>query len=192
MDRLPTFRYSLDAPGHLLPTKQELNKIIRDNIYRQYIQVTWIAPPGGLSPKLAFYAEHFMALRDDLIVRPSYTHRHWMRALKIPLGQFWVGSHWLRVEAEYHIPRWTGPTNSAIFKRPWSRPRSTSYSVSPSTMRSKDSTTTFSGILGTPFPSCSSIRTSDLLPCSWRMPSDSDLNHFDHPPDRTLPGWSHL
>jgi len=46
-----------------------------------------------------------MALRDDLIVRPSYTHRHWMRALKIPLGQFWVGSHWLRVEAEYHIPR---------------------------------------------------------------------------------------
>jgi hypothetical protein len=30
------------------------------------------------------------------------------------------------------------------------------------------------------------------LPCSWRMPSDSDLNHFDHPPDRTLPGWSHL
>ena len=28
-----------------------------------------------------------------------------MRALKIPLGRFWVGSHWLRVEAEYHIPR---------------------------------------------------------------------------------------
>jgi hypothetical protein len=34
IDRLPPFRYSLDAPGHLLPTRHVLNKIIRDDIYR--------------------------------------------------------------------------------------------------------------------------------------------------------------
>jgi hypothetical protein len=33
-DRLPLFRYSLDALGHLLSTRQVLNKIIRDDIYR--------------------------------------------------------------------------------------------------------------------------------------------------------------
>jgi hypothetical protein len=37
MDRLPPFRYSLDALGQLLPTGQELNRIIKDDIYRQFI-----------------------------------------------------------------------------------------------------------------------------------------------------------
>ena len=36
LDRLPPFQYSLDAPGYLLPTRQELNKII----YKQFVQVT--------------------------------------------------------------------------------------------------------------------------------------------------------
>jgi hypothetical protein len=40
MDRLPPFWYSLDAPGHLLPTRQVLNKIIKDDIYRRFIQIT--------------------------------------------------------------------------------------------------------------------------------------------------------
>jgi hypothetical protein len=54
---------------------------------------------------MAFYAEHFMDLRDGLIVRPYYTLRHWMHALRIPLGQFRVGSHILRVEADHQIDR---------------------------------------------------------------------------------------
>ena len=37
LDRLPPFQYSLDAPGHLLPVRQELNKIIREDIYKQFI-----------------------------------------------------------------------------------------------------------------------------------------------------------
>lgn len=34
MDQLPLFIYSLDAPSHLLPARHEMNKIIRDDIYR--------------------------------------------------------------------------------------------------------------------------------------------------------------
>ena len=34
IDWLPPFRYSLDVPGHLLPLRQELIRIIRDDIYR--------------------------------------------------------------------------------------------------------------------------------------------------------------
>jgi hypothetical protein len=105
IDRLPPFRYSLDAPGHLLPTRQVLNKIIRDDIYRQFIQITWVNPPGGLRPKMAFYAEHFLELRDGFIVRPHYTLCHWAHALWIPLGQFRVGSHRLRVETDHQIDR---------------------------------------------------------------------------------------
>ena len=70
LDRLPPFRYALDVPGHLLPTRQELHKIIREDIYRQFVQVTWVNPVGGLHPKMAFYIEHFLELRGGLIVRP--------------------------------------------------------------------------------------------------------------------------
>ena len=76
LDCLPPFQYSLDAPGHLLPIRQELNKIIREDIYKQLVQVTWINPPRGLRPKMAFYAEHFLEIRDGLIVQPQYTLRH--------------------------------------------------------------------------------------------------------------------
>jgi hypothetical protein len=104
MDRLPPFRYSLDAPGHLLPTKQEMNTIIQEDIYKQFVHVTWINPQGGLRPKMAFYVEHFMVMRDGLIVRPHYTLRHWMHSLWIPLGQFKVGSHRL-IETNHQIDR---------------------------------------------------------------------------------------
>ena len=76
LDRLPPFRYSLDAPGHLLPTRHHLNKIIRDNIYKLFIQITWVNPQGGLRPKMAFYAKHFLELRNELIVQPKYTLCH--------------------------------------------------------------------------------------------------------------------
>jgi len=53
-----------------------MNKIIREDIYRQYIQVTWVDPPHKLKPKMAFYAKHFMEMRDELIIRPAYTLHH--------------------------------------------------------------------------------------------------------------------
>ncbi len=34
IDHLPPFQYSLNAPDHLLPNQQELNKIIKEDIYR--------------------------------------------------------------------------------------------------------------------------------------------------------------
>lgn len=101
LDRLPPFRYSLVAHGNLLPTRQELNKIIKEDTYRKFIQVTWVNPPRGLCPKMAFYAQHLLDLRDGLIVRPKYTFHHWMHALCIPLGQFRVGSHRHQVEMEH-------------------------------------------------------------------------------------------
>jgi hypothetical protein len=48
IDRLSSFRFSLDAPNHLLLTRQVLNKIIKDDIHRQFIQITWVNPPGEL------------------------------------------------------------------------------------------------------------------------------------------------
>jgi hypothetical protein len=95
MDRLPPFKHSLDSHGHLQTTKHELNKIIKEDIYRQNIQVIRIAPPSGLKPKMAFYANHFMELRDNLIIHPPSMHPHLMDRLEIPLGQFQVGSHQL-------------------------------------------------------------------------------------------------
>lgn len=52
---------------------------------------------------MAFYIGHFMDLRDGLIVRPYYTLYHWIYVLRIPLGQFRVGSHRLRVDVDHQI-----------------------------------------------------------------------------------------
>jgi hypothetical protein len=103
MDHLPPFRYSLNSSNRILLTKKELNKIIREDIFKQFIQVTLVDPPRGLNPKMAFYAEYFMKLRYILIVWPSYTLRHWVHALRIPLGQFRVGSHRLWIEIGHHM-----------------------------------------------------------------------------------------
>jgi hypothetical protein len=77
-----------------------LNEISKDDIYRHLTKVTWVAPPTGLKFKMAIYVEHFMELRDDLIVKPPYTLWHWIYSLrlwmyvfKIPLGQFCMGFH---------------------------------------------------------------------------------------------------
>jgi hypothetical protein len=76
IESLPPFRYSLNVPGHLLPSRQVLNRIIKEDIYRQFVQITRINPPGGLRQKMAFYTEHFLEIRDGLIVRPQYALRH--------------------------------------------------------------------------------------------------------------------
>ena len=60
MDKLPPYKYSLDDPGQLLLNKLELNRIIREDIYKQDIQVTLVDPPCELKPKMGFYLEHYM------------------------------------------------------------------------------------------------------------------------------------
>jgi hypothetical protein len=42
-------------------------KMFIDNVFRALGSL-----PRGLRPKMAFYAEHFMELRDGLIVQPPY------------------------------------------------------------------------------------------------------------------------
>ena len=75
IDRLPPYQFTLDALAHLLPSRQELNEHVRQDIYRQYITTTWCHPPGGLRPKMAFYAEHFLEIQDCIVVRPTNLYR---------------------------------------------------------------------------------------------------------------------
>jgi hypothetical protein len=73
-------------PSHDSSGIQVLNKIIKDEIYRRFIHITWVTSPGGLCPKMAFYVENFLKLRDGLIARPHFTFCHWVPALCIPLN----------------------------------------------------------------------------------------------------------
>ena len=54
---------------------------------------------------MTFYTEHSLELRDGFIVQPQYTFPHLVHALHIPLGQFRVGSHRLRVETDHQVDR---------------------------------------------------------------------------------------
>lgn len=102
MDRLPPFKYSIDATDHLLPTRQELNKIIKTTFTDSLCRSLGLTPRARL--KMAFYAEDFMVVRDGLIIPPLYTLRHWVHSIP-PLGQFRVGSHRLQAEADHQINR---------------------------------------------------------------------------------------
>ena len=86
MEQLPPYKYSLDVPSQLLTTRHELNKIIKDGIYRPFIHIAWVNPKCKLHPKMVYYLEHFMEMRDKLIIRPQYNSWQWLRALYISLG----------------------------------------------------------------------------------------------------------
>ena len=104
IDRLAP-KYSLDVPSQLLLMRQKLNRSIREDIYRKFIQFTWTNPPSGLRLKMAFYIEHFLEVGDGLLIQPSYTSHHWAHSLQIPLGQFHVGFHRLQIEPDHHIDK---------------------------------------------------------------------------------------
>jgi len=93
--------YSLDAPGHHLPNKQEMNAVIKEDIYRQYIRISWITTPGGLRPKMTFYAQHFLQFRDNLIVWPQLCFN--IECIGSGSGQLKVGSHLLWSEVKHQI-----------------------------------------------------------------------------------------
>ena len=80
---------------HLLPYRKELNELVHLDIYRRYIIVTWVNPPGGLHTRMSFYATHFLEISDGIISHPGYLSWHWSHALWIALGFFRVGSHCL-------------------------------------------------------------------------------------------------
>jgi hypothetical protein len=101
---LPLFSFPLDAPRHLLTIRQLLNRAIREDIYRLYIQVTWTSPSRSLGLKMSFYLEHFLELQDGIIVFPPYMRRHWLHSIRIPLAQLWVDSHLPWIEMDCYIP----------------------------------------------------------------------------------------
>ena len=105
IDRLPPYQFSLDALAHLLPSRQELNEHVRQDIYRQYITTTCSNPPGGLRPKMAFYAKHFLEIQDGIIVRLAYLYQCWNHVLWFSLSSFKVGSHSLRAQIDHHMDR---------------------------------------------------------------------------------------
>jgi hypothetical protein len=67
--------------------------------------MTWCNPIGGLHPKMAFYIEHFLVIKDGIIVPLSYLSQHSCHALCISLGSFRVGSHWLQIQTYHHMVR---------------------------------------------------------------------------------------
>lgn len=93
MDRLLPFKYSMDAPGHLLHTRQELKRILLDDIYRHYV--------GHLNKPSRQVTSEDDLLRSTLhksegwtlIIQPTYNSCQWAHSLSVPLGQFQVGSH---------------------------------------------------------------------------------------------------
>ena len=106
IDNLPPLIYSLDAPPWSTPAEHAWVEWNHERGYHYTVYSGCLGRPtgGGLNPKMAFYAEHFMELRDSLIVRPPYTFGTGCMLLgSIPLGQFRVGSHWIRVETGHHI-----------------------------------------------------------------------------------------
>lgn len=65
MNHLCPFTYSLSAPRHFLVNKTEMNGIIKDDIYRQYIQVTWENLTGVFSLNNLFAVGQFQSAKSS-------------------------------------------------------------------------------------------------------------------------------
>jgi hypothetical protein len=143
IDHLPPFKYSPNTPVRLLSNKYELNRIIREHMIKLFNQVTWVDPPRGLSPKMAFYVENFLELRNGLIVRPPTHFSIGCKLFESLLGNFGLVLIIFGLKLTTTSPKGVGSTNSAIFMRP--RQRSTSSSSASSITRLENVFTTFSG-----------------------------------------------
>lgn len=95
---LSPFQYSLDAPSMEL-TKQEINKLIRQDLTQNDTRRTWTEPVQCLGKKTAFYKENFLRLTEDgFIVRPEYMDTHLSFGIRCAIGQIRTSSHQLEVE----------------------------------------------------------------------------------------------
>lgn len=77
--------------------------LIGNELYRAYIQCTWVIPQSPLTPKLLHYSHHFLRIDRGLIRPPSYVSLHLPIVLWMFLGQFRVCSHQLRIESDHHL-----------------------------------------------------------------------------------------
>ena len=98
IERLPPFQYSLDAPSLTL-SKQEINKLIKQDLTQLDTKRTWMEPIGELGTKKKFYKEHFLLLSNDgFITRAAYMDIHLSYNVRSAIGQIRTSSHNLEIE----------------------------------------------------------------------------------------------
>ena len=131
---------------------------------------------------MAFYAKHFLELRDRLIIQPQHTFHHWMHALHIPLGQFRVGSHRLRQRWTTRLIDQTESTKYVIYRK--QRLRCTSFLDALSTMRSEEGSIACSKTLR-PSQTFSGILIRDVWPYICKRLSGSRQIFLNLPSDQT-------
>ena len=106
IDRLPPLQYDPDAPRRL--SRTEKNRVLRQDLWQLYIQVTWSSPPQGLTTKMEYYRKSFLQLsKDGFIERPRYLDVYLPHASRVAIGQLRVSSHQLEIETgrAAQIPR---------------------------------------------------------------------------------------
>ena len=86
IDRLPPLQYDPDAPQRL--SRTERNKVLRQDLWQLYIQVTWCSPPRELMTKMQYYRTSFLQLsQDGFIERPQYLEVCLPHANRVAIGQ---------------------------------------------------------------------------------------------------------
>lgn len=51
IEHFPHFKFSLDTTGYLLFLEKDINKAVNDEIYQEYIHLTWIFPRQIIAPR---------------------------------------------------------------------------------------------------------------------------------------------
>ena len=134
IDRLPPYQFSLDAPAHLLPSRQVLNEHVRQDIYRQYITTTWCHPSSGLRPRRPSMLSIFLLFRMVLLFAlPIFTDIGIMH-----YGFLWALLGLVLIALGLELTTiWIRLIDYASYALWWRlRPRFTSYFVVLFTMRS--------------------------------------------------------
>jgi len=102
---LRRFGFSPNRLPSPLDDSSNTMSMIRETIYRAFIQTTWVSPLQPLTPKLDHYAKHYFQIDIRLIIPPGYINLHLPLGLRISLRKFQVCSHQLRIETDHYIAR---------------------------------------------------------------------------------------
>ena len=80
-------------------SKQEINKLVKQDLVQLDTKRTWTNPVGELGTKKKFYKEHFLLVSDDgFITRAAYMDIHLSYNVRSAIGQIRTSSHNLEIE----------------------------------------------------------------------------------------------